>query len=268
MSDPKEATRGTALPEPYYDDGKGIVIYCGDCREILPGLPKVDLVFTSPPYNLSGGSGTAWGRLKKGYLSHSDAMPKSEYVAWQQGVVSLCWDALSEHGAIYYNHKAIAKGNETLLPTRLIPAGVPIRQVIIWDRGSGFQRTHWHYVPRSEWILLCAKEGYRLSALDKFDVWRITPTSGDDHPATFPVELPAMAISSSANCETILDPFMGSGTTLVAAKNLGRRAIGIEIEERYCEIAARRLSQNVIDFSAPAEKPKAQKTGVLFGAGS
>jgi DNA modification methylase len=79
-------------------------------------------------------------------------------------------------------------------------------------------------------------------------VWRITfDREQNDHPCAFPIKLALRPITSSSNPgDTIIDPFMGSGTTLRAAKDLGRRAIGIEIEERYCEIAARRLAQEVL----------------------
>jgi site-specific DNA-methyltransferase (adenine-specific) len=85
-------------------------------------------------------------------------------------------------------------------------------------------------------------------------VWRITPRpQGIDHPCPFPIEIPSRIIQMySLPGHTVIDPFMGSGTTLVAAKNLGRRAIGIELEEKYCEIAATRLSQQVLDFGGAA----------------
>ena len=229
--------------EPYYYDD-AVTIYHGDCREILP-TTTADVVFTSPPYNLGGSSGSEWGRLKNGYASYGDALPDGEYVSWQQSVVRLLWAAIPDTGGIFYNHKVIVRGNVALLPNRLIPGDIPIRQILIWDRGSGFQRTHWHFVPRTEWVLLLTKEGYRLNTLTEWDLWRERPTSCE-HPASFPVGLPQRAIAASQDARTILDPFMGSGTTLVAAKNLGRKAIGIEIEERYCEIAAERCRQEVL----------------------
>ena len=231
--------------KPYYEDSS-VTIYHGDCREILPSLPNVDLVFTSPPYNLGGGNGSEWSRLKNGYSSYNDNMEEEEYVKWQKEVVGALYEKLNDQGAIFYNHKAIAKGNETKTPFRLIPASVPIRQVIIWDRGSGFQRSHWHFVPRTEMILLLAKEGFRLSTLDQFDLWKVSPSTDKDHPASFPMELPMRAILASEGSNLILDPFMGSGTTLRAAKDLGRKAIGIELDEKYCEIAAKRMAQEVL----------------------
>ena len=229
--------------KPYYEQD-GITIYNADCREVLPTLEPVDLVFTSPPYNLGGTRGTHFDRLSDGYASYSDDLPLAEYIVWQKECLTDIWNALSDTGAIFYQHKPITKGNEVRLPTDLNP-GLPLRQIITWDRGSGFQRTHWHYVPRYEWILLFSKDGFRINNLSTDDLWQIPFDTGKAHPAAYPLALPKTAIAST-DAETILDPFMGSGTTLRAAKDLGRNAIGIEIEERYCEIAANRLAQGVL----------------------
>jgi modification methylase len=164
---------------------------------------------------------------------------------WQRDVLSLAWATLTDDGAIFFQHKPIAKGNETRLPLELIPEGVPLRQIVVWDRGSGFQRTHWHYVPRQEWVMILAKPAFRLSTLNVDDVWPITPETGTEHPTPFPLKLASRAIATT-HAQVVLDPFMGSGTTLRAAKDLGRKAIGIELSERYCEIAAKRLAQEVL----------------------
>ena len=244
--------------KPYYQD-ESVTLYNASCDEVLPSLTGVSLVLTSPPYNLSGDghqiAGHEFDALTNGYATYGDSMSHSDYVAWQHEVVSGCWSALKDNGAILYNHKPIARGNAVKLPLDLIPEALPLRQVIIWDRGSGFNRNGAHYCPTHEWILLVAKESFRLRNRSVDDVWRVPFESGkkNDHPAPFPLALARIAIDSASSAgDLILDPFAGSGTTLVAAKQLGRRAVGIELDESYCEVIARRLDQGVLDFGESA----------------
>jgi site-specific DNA-methyltransferase (adenine-specific) len=254
--------------KPYYEED-GITIYHGDNREILPWMRRdhFDLVFTSPPYNLGGEPWPHLGNWKQGdsaggnskwrngsdaasgigYLSHDDGMPHDEYVQWQRSIIDLCWNALSHTGAIFYNHKPRVIGGKLWLPLELNP-GYDLRQIIIWARSGGMNFNPTAYVPTYEWIMVIAKEAFRLrdrAASGAGDVWRVHQESDSEHPAPFPVDLPLRAIEST-DAKLILDPFAGSGTTLVAAKDLGRKAIGIEIEEKYCEIAAKRLAQGVL----------------------
>ena len=238
---------------PYYDDGT-CVIYHGDCREVLPSLSGIGQVLTSPPYNLSGdgnnSAGTYFRQLGDGYDTYDDAMPHAEYVAWQREI-ALCWSTLADDGAIFYNHKPRVGGERVRLPFELVPDDLPIRQVITWDRLSGFNRQRTYYVPRYEWILLIAKPAFRINTKSVDDVWPIPFETGGGHPAPFPIKLAKRAIGTTG-AAVVLDPFAGSGTTLRAAKDLGRKAIGIEISERYCEIAAKRLGQEVMDFGGAA----------------
>lgn len=240
--------------EPYYDDGT-VTIYHGDCREILPTLPAVDLFVTSPPYNLGTTTGGGFARtpgtktgtwsggaLAYGYESFSDSLPMDEYENDQGRVLELCWKQLTPSGAIFYNHKPRVQGGVSWLP---FMADLPLRQIVVWDRGAGMNFAPTHFVPRYEWVLLYAKPEFRLTdgASGLSDVWRFPPERGvEDHPAPFPLGLPTRCVESTA-AQLICDPYMGSGTTLRAAKDLGRRAIGIEIEERYCEMAAKRVAQ-------------------------
>jgi site-specific DNA-methyltransferase (adenine-specific) len=173
-------------------------------------------------------------------------MPHAQYVEWQQSVLSSLWESLSPNGAIYYNHKPrpnLADGLK--LPFELVPPHIPIRQVITWDRRSGHINVHSMFTPSYEWILLLAKPQFRLRELGRRDVWTFMPDLNNEHPAPFPEELPTRCIDPSPG-DVVLDPFAGSGTTLKAAKRLGRKAIGIEIEEEYCEIAVQRLAQGVL----------------------
>lgn len=238
-----------AVPEKYYDDGT-CVIYHGDCREVLPSVTEIGLVLTSPPYNLCEGgrrpSGSLWSALDTGYASFNDDMPRADYLAFQHSVLRACWSTLNDQGAIYYNHKQLARGNHITNPFDCIPEELPIRQVLTWDRGDiGVQRSYWHYCPADEWVFILAREAFRLNTLSVSSIWRIAPTYDRDHPASFPLPLAKRAIHTT-DALVVLDPFMGSGTTLRAAKDLGRKAIGVEIEERYCEIAALRLGQEVL----------------------
>lgn len=255
---------------PYYQRG-GITIYHGDCREVLPALQSasVGIVFTSPPYNLSDrgffaiardhrvdprrSKATALG-LAGGYGTHGDAMDWPEYREWQQQTLLECWRLLVDNGAIFYNHKPRILDGVVRLPTEYVP-NLPLRQIIIWDRVEpGVNVTTTHFAPRHEWVLLIAKPDFRLvgkSASSIGDVWSIQrlrqrPNAADHHPAPFPVALPVRALSASPDVGPVLDPFMGTGSTLIAAKQMGRAAIGIELEERFCELAATRLSQEAL----------------------
>lgn len=247
--------------EPYYED-EFVRLYHGDCAEVLPDVADVGLVFTSPPYNL----GTSLDgspceavhdrpgslrpnrshRFADGYDDHEDAMPRDEYEAWQGEVLRMLWSTLRDDGAIFYNHKPRAQGGACFLPTDLVPDGLLLRQVVIWDRcNKAMAYTTHAYNYGHEWIVVLAKEGWRLksktaSALS--DVWHVPPSTQDlGHPCPFPIELPRRAIDSAVVNGVVLDPFAGAGTTLLAAKNAGLRAVGIEKSERYCEVAAARL---------------------------
>lgn len=236
--------------KPYYDED-GITIYHGRCEDVIPLLPAVDLVVTSPPYNLSGDGNKPnaqyFSNLKHGYGVHDDAMSSDDYREWQRRVLSLCWDRLTDDGAIFYNHKPRVGGDRVRLPFDLIPDHLPLRQIITWDRGSGFNRQFTYFVPSYEWLLLLAKPTFRINTRSVNDLWRIPFEIDTEHPAPFPLSLAKRAVGST-DAGLILDPFVGSGTTLRAAKDLGRKAIGIEIEERYCEMAVNRLAQGVLVF--------------------
>lgn len=228
-------------------------LYLGDCLEVLPSIESdsIDISVTSPPYNLGEGmedkgglrvghGGSKWGddKLRKGYGEHDDAMPYPEYVQWQREILDHLWRVSS---AIFYNHKPRLVKRQLRLPTDIVH--LPLRQIIIWDRGSGFNCMAGAYMPVCEWIVLCAKPDWSLrhkSASAIGDVWRMMPTIDKEHPASFPLQLPINAIETSG-AKSVLDPFMGAGTTGVAAVRSGVRFTGIELSQRYFDIACRRV---------------------------
>lgn len=257
--------------KPYYDHA-GIKIFHGDCLDVLPTLSGINLVFTSPPYNLGGSPWPHLGHWKPGdsaggkskwrngsdgsggvtYAEHEDTMPHDAYVAWQRDVLKAAWETLTENGAIFYNHKPRVIGGRLWLPIELNPE-LPLRQIVTWARAGGMNFNPTAFVPTYEWIMIFAKSAWRLkskAASGAGDLWRIPQEVNPDHPAPFPLGLPGRAIEATGP-GIILDPFMGSGTTLQAARNAGCQAIGIEISEAYCEVAAKRLnhSQPTLKFA-------------------
>lgn len=255
---------------PYYDDGV-VTLYHGPWEEVLPQLGTFDLIFTSPPYNMGVSAGGGFGHyvdnagmrqrsgggkwtgraLANGYADHDDAMPMADYEAWQRAFITEAWEHLGPAGALFYNHKPRPAARTLWTPLCLNP-GYPLRQIIIWARAGGMNFAPTHYVPTHEWIMVLAPHDFRLKSKGASgigDVWYV-PQEASEHPAAFPVGLPARAIESTGP-RTVLDPFAGSGTTLVAAKAAGVRAVGIEKSERYCEMTTKRLAQGSL-FEVPA----------------
>lgn len=211
------------MPSAYYEHA-GITIYHGDCREIID-LLEFDVVVTDPPYGINHPTNYgARGRSK--LASCRDYPPVFEYdrrfdpSPWIQKPAAL-------FGANYYADK---------LP--------PSSGWLAWDklRPDDLDQA------RAELAWTNFVKGVRVFPF----LWNGMMRASDEaleHPTQKPVALMRWILSLKWTPEgTVLDPFMGSGTTLRAAKDLGRKAIGIEIEERYCEIAAKRLSQEVLAF--------------------
>ena len=270
-----------------------VTLYLGDCRELIPTVGKVDTVITSPPYNMGvsagggfsskfvrnhghydpaggyrkRGGGGKWsgGDLADGYGTHDDAMPWAEYEAWQRQIIGLCWAQLTETGAIFYNHKPRPQACEVWLPTTLNP-GLPLRQIIIWARAGGINFAPTHYVPTHEWVLVIAKTDFRLrdkAASGVGDVWYIPQESNTDHPAPFPVGLP-MKILETTVPGRVFDPFMGSGSTGVAAVKRGRAFAGIEIDQKHFDTARRRIGEAMKQTDLFIEPTKAAKQQAML----
>lgn len=239
-------------------------IACGDVLDVVSALSdkSIDLVFTSPPYNLSMSpdgkvrspyrSNSRWGarKLATGYDgAYSDDMPLSEWISWQGQVLHELWRTLPDDGAIYYNHKPRVMQGKLFTAYDVIPDGLIIRQIIIWDtRGSPNFNVRF-YTPSCEWIALLAKPDFRLrdqGASGVADIWHVSKDQRNPHPAPFPIELPRRAIETSnvmnKDNPVVLDPFMGSGTTAAAARELGIDFLGVEINPDYVKYANRRLA--------------------------
>lgn len=229
-------------------------IICGDAISTLNSFPdkSIDLIVTSPPYNLKNSTGNGmkyhnngkWrnAALVNGYDTYNDNMPHDEYAKWQHNVLLECMRVLKDDGAIFYNHKWRVQAG--LLQDRSdIVYDLPLRQIIIWKRKGGINFNAGYFLPTYEVIYLIAKPKFKLvqKANAYGDIWEFAQERNNTHPAPFPVAL-INRIISSTNAEIILDPFMGSGTTAIAAKQLGRHYIGIEISPYYCKMAEERIT--------------------------
>ncbi|MBU0698398.1 MAG: site-specific DNA-methyltransferase [Proteobacteria bacterium] len=248
---------------------------CGNTVDIMKQLPdgSIDLVVTSPPYNLknSTGNGMKDGRggkwssaaLINGYSHHNDNMPHDEYMKWQRECLSEMLRVIPDDGAIFYNHKWRVQAG--LLQDRNdIVSGFPVRQIIIWKRKGGINFNPGYFLPIYEVIYLIAKSKFKLAkkANAHGDIWEFGQESKNKHPAPFPVELIERIISST-NAKIILDPFMGSGTTALAAKNLNRNFIGIDISPEYCEMALQRLENPLSVIKSKSTKKNTQQVALF-----
>lgn len=228
-----------SLPKPYYED-EGISIYHADCRDILPQLKpeRVDLVLTDPPYKLSQSYGT---------LIDADNLRN---VAGLLVTLPMMSECLSEGAFLvsFYDNRILPFLFECARNVRL----TYMRSVYLYRRWG--QASKWGgWMQTTDPICIFRKPTNRPIAWGSGKVVHdcYIKTSPEEYDAEHPSQKPLFVVSHllgwcSQPSGIVLDPFMGSGTTLRAAKDLGRRAIGIEIEERYCEIAAKRMAQGVL----------------------
>lgn len=208
--------------KPYYEDG-AVTIYHGDCREVAPAMGNDFALVADPPYGMNwdgrvsigpnGQGRTGTRSWSYGKTVHGDSEPfdPSEWLRYPSVTLWGC------------NHYA-----------NLLPIGTTLVWVKRYDPAFG------SYLSDAE--VAWSKGGHGVYCFRDTGY----KSEGREHPTQKPLSLMEWCVSRTPMGLSVLDPFMGSGTTLVAAKNLGRQAIGIEIEERYCEIAAQRCSQEVL----------------------
>lgn len=208
---------------PYYQD-EHVTLYHGDCREILPALPTYDLLLTDPPYGIAGvwkgGGGHGWGNARVQSITRNE------------------WDAAAPDSSTLSlllakaKHAVIWGGNYFQLPAS--------RGWLVWnkpERNFSLAEAELAWTNRDMVIRVC-------------DAPRSEP--GRQHPTQKPLRLMSWCLNFFPEARTVLDPFAGSGTTLRAAKDRCLQAVGIEAEERYCELIASRLAQGALDFGEPA----------------
>jgi len=223
--------------KPYYEDS-AVTIYHGDCRDILPQLPKVDLVLTDPPYGINIGQSDK----RVGHGLHKESFGVDDDKTLNEVVFPVMTELIASVGQV-----VVFTGWSSI-------CGYPPPDALGGIHClSGVGVSRWgftHLVP----VLFYGKCPTQHNGCQPNVIDSVVTIESSEHPCAKPIAWLRWLVNfASLPNQTILDPFAGSGTTGRAAKDLGRKAILIEIEEKYCEIAARRMSQSVFALATEAE---------------
>lgn len=226
----------------------------GDCLKILKQLPdeSIDCVITSPPYNKHSADikcykSSTWRYANISFDGFKDNLPEEEYQEQQKQVVRELVRIIKLRGSIFYNHKVRVRNHKAIIPTEWL-SEFNIRQVLIWDKGGSYQLAPIRWLPSTEYIYWITKSNiqpkfYRRSK-HKLEVIRIPQKPMKEHPAPFPLQLvETLMVNTTDENDVVLDPYAGSGTTLVVAKKNNRNYIGIELSRKYCAFAQQRLDR-------------------------
>lgn len=253
-----------SLPKPYYDED-GITIYHGDCREILPHLEPVDMIFTDPPYGHNNNNDGDLIHRWEAALGHppceEDSSLEARPIANDGPEANeLVWWLFKECKRLLKNGSCCCcccgggGGPDPQFArwSLWLDEVLSFKQMVIWDKGP--MGMGWHSRRSYECVLVAQRDAGKCNWYDETDrveniirhIPKLIPRA-TDHPTPKPPELPASFIQwHTLPGDVVLDPFMGGGSTAEAAKLTGRRFIGVELNERWIEIAVKRLAQGVL----------------------
>lgn len=246
--------------KPYFES-QGITIYNADFRDVFPVIAdgSIDMIWTDPPYghsNLDGDLASSRVGVKGGRQLSPIPIQNDKANDWEPLVRQFLVES-----------KRVLKpdccccctggGGPDPAFARMalwLDEYLSFFHAIVWDKSSRGNGLGWRYRRNYEFVMVAHRKGGKLSWADDSvavpNIVRTHPVPNELHPTQKPVPLVAQFIRwHTLSAAIILDPFMGSGTTLRAAKDLGRSAIGIELDERFCETAAQRLSQEVLPLA-------------------
>ncbi len=220
-------------------------LYCDDCFNAFNNVndSSVDLIITSPPYNLGNNHHTG----NKRHQAYSDNLSEKEYQETQIRLLDECFRVLKDDGSMIYNHKNRIKKGVQISPYEwLFKSKFVIKQEIVWiNRSQNFDKIRFYpWTERVYWLTKSPKTKL-INTINKHDVfdwneWKPVGTRGA-HTRAFPEQFVADMLSVFPDAKTILDPYMGSGTTGYVALNDNRNFIGFELNEEYFNIAKNRM---------------------------
>ena len=222
-------------------------IYNEDCLEGMKRIPdkSVDIIVTSPPYNI--------GKMHSNTTQHGsysgNDMKEDDYQQWQLELLAEMYRVLKDEGSLFYNHKVRIKKGKAIHPLEwLLKTEFILKQEITWDMGKSANCDKIRFFPFSERVYWLSKSPKTKlhNANNLSDVWRVVPThkrKETGHIAVMPNEI-VNIILESVEGDIILDPFMGSGTTAIAAINTNRNFIGFELDETYYNLSLDRIAKH------------------------
>ena len=230
------------MSKPYYQDDY-VTLYNGDCREIVPQLEKINVILTDPPFFMPA---VHYQSRKKYQRAWSDTSILGTF--WEV-IVDLCLSKLKETG----HFLTFCNGDSYPVFYPTMYRRFDFLKCLVWDKGhvglGRIWRNQHELVIAGRWNTSLFYEENKLRS-DVF-TFKATPSNDREHPVEKPVSMLKWLLEPLiANNGILLDPFAGSGTTGIAAKELNKKCILIEKEEKYCKIAARRLSQDVFNFNS------------------
>jgi len=220
--------------EPYYKDPDcDITIYCGDCLEVMKQIPdkSVDLVLTDPPYGIDYSRHISNGIHSK--------IANDTTLNWLDNTLNNTNTLLKDNGSLYM----FCSWHNVEVFKIAINKFFEIRNMLIWNKqGNGMGDLTTTYGSIYEICFYANRSPQLLNGNRNCDMLTFSRSGNELHPTQKPIDLIKFLISKSSNeTDLIMDCFLGSGTTAVACKQLNRRCIGIEISQKYCDIAVQRL---------------------------
>lgn len=227
-------------------------VYQGNCLEELKKIPdnSIDIIITSPPYNLGNKHHTG----NKYHSAYNDDLTEEEYQKQQIEVLNECFRVLKEDGSMWYNHKNRIKSGIQISPYEwLLKSKFIIKQEIVWiNRSQNFDKIRFYpWTERLYWLVKNPKTKM-FNAINHYDVfdyneWKPVGTSGK-HTRAFPEKMVEDILVCFPKAKVVLDPYAGSGTTLLVAQRLERDYIGIELSEEFISLINQRVGSNLLGF--------------------
>lgn len=213
---------------------------------------SIDLIITSPPYNLGGKFHTGNTRYAKAYNEYNDNLPEDVYQEKQLQFLNACYDKLKEGGSMFYNHKPRIRDGITIHPLEwILKSKFILKQEIVWkNRSQNFDKIRFYPFTERVYWLVKDKKTKLFNAVNLPDIWEFKNIKRHSiHKATFPIDLPLTVLKCFEGARIILDPYMGIGTTAKAVIQLNnednndRKYIGFEIDELYINVAKEEIDK-------------------------